>query len=307
MTPAETKRSSLSNNLPVLLLAALLILAVVAVVFLVNSRTKLNKEKNEKDSQIVKLTKDFNAELDTLRVTEEKLRGEVESLTKQKDRLMASKDSVVRLLNYALANDRNAKGKVAQLEKSLRDIQAKLGEVQKMYDDLLASSGSSGAEYKQRLEALSVERDALAKENQELKKQMVAKVEIGDNQKSALFTTGAIASQPGELKGGKFSPSTRSQNTDRAQVTFSLTRAPKADEQLLFRVYDATNKEVPLNPSYRKELTAPANPVNQKVMLVFEKMLDRRTSGRFSVRLYLTSTDKGIANQEIGQGSFTLK
>lgn len=307
MTPAETKRSPISNNLPVFLLAALLVLAVVAVVFLVNSRTTLKKDNVAKDSQIVKITKDFNEQLDSLRVSEEKLSEQVKSLTSQKEKLASSKDSVLRLLNYALANDRNSKGKVAQLEKSLREIQAKLGDVQKMYDDLLASSGSSGAEYKQRLEALSVERDNLAKENQDLKKQLATKAETGDNQKSALFTSGAIVAQPGELKSGKFSASTRSQNTDRVQISFSLTRAPKADEQLLFRIYDATNKEVAVNPSYRKELTAPANPVNQKLMLVFEKMLDRKSSGRFSVRLYLTSTDKGIANQEIGQGTFTLK
>ncbi len=303
----ETKRSPISNNLPVFLLAALLILAVVAVFFLVNSRTSLKKERDAKDTQITKLNKDFNEQLDSLRASEQKLQGEVEGLTKQKDRLVASKDSVLRLLNYTLANDRNSKGKIAQLEKALKDLQGQLGSVQKMYDDLLASSGSSGAEYKQRLEALSVERDVLAKENQDLKKQLAAKAEIGDNQKSALFTTGAIVAQAGELKSGKFSASTKSQNTDRVQITFSLTRAPKADEQLLFRVYDATNKEIPLNPSYRKELNAPANPINQKLILAFEKMLDRKTNGRFSVRLYLTSTDKGIANQEIGQGTFNLK
>jgi hypothetical protein len=47
--------------------------------------------------------------------------------------------------------------------------------------------------------------------------------------------------------------------------------------------------------------------VNQKVILAFEKKLDRKSSGRFSVRLYLTSNEKGIANQEIGVTSFELK
>ncbi|TAE11799.1 MAG: hypothetical protein EAZ95_13215, partial [Bacteroidetes bacterium] len=68
-----------------------------------------------------------------------------------------------------------------------------------------------------------------------------------------------------------------------------------------------TNKEVALNPKYRQELNAPANAVNQKVMLAFEKKLDRKSSGRFSVRLYLTSNEKGIANQEIGVTGFELK
>lgn len=307
MTPAETKRSPI--NLPMILLGALLVLAFIAIFFMASSRTGLQKlttnQKNKIDS-LNNANKEFGAQMDSLTKTSEQLQEKVEGLTKQKDRLIASRDSVLRLLNYALANDRNSKGKIAQLEKKLKEVQGKLSEVQKTYDDILASAGSSGAEYKQRLEALSSERDALAKENQALKKQLADKDAKGDTQGKAIFST-TMSAIPGELSGGKFSASTKSQNTDRVEVKFSLSRAPKADEQLLFRVYDATNKEVALNPKYRQELNAPANAVNQKVMLAFEKKLDRKSSGRFSVRLYLTSNEKGIANQEIGVTGFELK
>ena len=153
---------------------------------------------------------------------------------------------------------------------------------------------------------MTVERDALAKENQELKKKVAESAGTGGGQTIALFSK-SMAAVPGELVRKVFSPSTRSQNTDRVQVSFALSRAPKSDEQILFRVFDATNKEVAVNPSYRKELGAPANPTNQKVILPFEKALTRKESGRFSVRMYLTSTEKGIANQEIGSTSFELK
>jgi uncharacterized phage infection (PIP) family protein YhgE len=302
MTPAETKRSPIS--LPTVLIGLLFVVAVVAALFFMNRSTSASNKLKSKDKKIDSLNTEFKSMMDSLNTTNDQLKEKVEGLTKQKDRLAATRDSVLRLLNYALANDRNSKGKIAQLEKKLKDVQGELSKLQKSYDDILASAGNSGAEYKQRLEALTQERDAIAKENLELKKQLS---EIKkDVVEGALFSK-TMAAVPGELSGGKFSASTRSQNTDRVEVKFTLSRAPKADEQLLFRIYDPTNKEVALNPSYRKELSAPANPINQKVQLVFEKKLDRKNSGRFSVRLFLTSNEKGIANQEIGTGNFEVK
>ncbi len=309
MTPAETNRSPLSTNLPMVLLAALLLLAIVAAVIMMNRNTtyqKLSTEQVEKIKNLDLANKQFESQMDSLNQTSTALQEKVEGLMKTKDRLISSRDSVVMLLGNVLKNDKNAKGKVAALEKQLKEYQNKLNGVQKLYDDLLANTGSSGVEYKQRLEALTSERDALAKENQELKKKVADVANTGGGQTVAIFCK-TMTPLPGEAKSGKFSSSTRSQNTDRLQTTFTLTRAPKSDEQILFRVFDGTNKEVALNPSYRKELNAPANPINQKVMLVFEKMLGRKDSGRYSVRMYLTSTEKGIANQEIGVGSFELK
>jgi len=309
MNPAETKRSSQSASFPTVLLAGLLILAIIAIIFVVMNNRSILKNSVNQESKIKDLdatNKQFKQQMDSLELTASELNSKVETITKQKDRLVASRDSVMRLLNYALLNDRNSRGKVAQLEKKLRELQGKLGDVQKMYDDLLANTGSSGIEYKQRLEALSAERDVLSKENQTLKKQLADKENGGGGQVTAIFST-SMSALPGEMANKKFSPSTRSQNTDRVQVTFSLSRAPKTDEQILFRIFDGTNKEVTINPGYRKELNAPANATNQKVFLAFEKALDRKSSGRFSVRMYLTSTEKGIANQEIGLAGFELK
>ena len=231
---------------------------------------------------------------------------EIEDLRTQKERLISQKDSVERLLAYSRANERNSQAKINQLQKQLKDLQTKLNVIQQKYDELLANSDNFGSNARQQVEALTAERNALAEENQRLQRELIAATGNADN-RTAIFTT-KMNVNPGEVKRNKFSTSTRSQNTDRLEVTFTLSRPPKPTENLIFKVFDSANKEILIKPKYRNELNAPANPTNLKVMLEFEGgYLDRRASGIYSVRLYLTDINKGLENQEIGIRQFELK
>lgn len=305
----DKSQGGLSRN--VLLFGLLILLAgsLLGIGYMAYLRSLSEKSNAKLKSRSDSLAYSNGLFKDSVRILNDEsieLNEKVEELMQQKDKLTGSRDSVARLLAYSRANERNAVGKVAVLEKKLKELQTKLNSIQAQYDDLLANSGSAGAEYKQRLESLTAERDNLAKENQRLKQDLGNATTNADN-RTAIFAN-SMSAVPGELVKNKFSASTRSQNTDRAQVAFSLSRAPKPNETIIFKIFDATNKEVAIKPKYRNELNAPANPVNQRVILEFEKgKLDRSSSGRYSVRMYLTAIDKGIENQEIGVSSFEVK
>lgn len=293
-----------------------IILAVIFAVILIGAVIfilRLNQEKNEimnnLGSRVNSLVDDsvrFEKKFRELNDKAIALDKEVEDLMLERDRLTAQRDSVARLLAYSRTNERNSQAKVAQLQKQLKELQSKLDNVQKQYDDLLASTGISNLEYEQRLRNITDERNNLAAENQKLQQELLAATGNADN-RTAIFATNMKA-LPGELRRDKFSASTRSQNTDRVEVAFRLSRAPKPTESLIFKVFDPLSGEIPLKPQYRNELSAPADPVNQKVMLEFEQgFLNRRASGDYVVHLYLTDINKGLENQEIGLVKFNLK
>ncbi len=293
-------------------LAALLILLIGALIFiawLVNSQNKLRKDAQSLKTKSESLEKDntnFKVAIDSLNDLSIKLEKQLDDLTTQKEKLISSRDSVARLLAYSRTNERNSQAKIAQLQKKLNDLQAKLTDVQKKYDEVMAMSNSTDAELKRQVQALTAERNALASENQRLQRELQSATGNADN-RTALFSN-KMAALPGEILRGKFSASTRSQNTDRVRVNFTLSRAPKPTESLIFKVFDSSSKEVAIKPVYRNELNAPANPTNQSVILEFENgKLDRRASGIYSVRLYMTDVNKGLENQEIGITQFELK
>lgn len=313
MTNHETTYRKIENRFAfnpanIVLLILFLAAAVVAFMFY-RSSSKLdavNKVNTERIDSLVDKSTEYVQKIKNLDDKAFRLEKEALQLDAERKRLIQEKDSISQLLAYTRANERNAQAKIAQLQKQLNTLQGRLNEVQKKYDDLLANSGVSGEDFQKQIQQLTAERNALSQENQRLQRELLAATGNADN-RTAIFTT-RMKAQPGELKKGKFSPSTRSQNTDRLEVTFALSRAPKPTENLIFKVFDSANKEVPINPRYRNEFNAPADPTNQKVILEFENgMLDRRASGTYSVRLYLTDVNKGLEDQEIGINQFELK
>jgi hypothetical protein len=305
----ETKPGFNFQNITLLVLAFLLALCVVALVWTVNVNNNLKGSNNTQQDSIQKLkynNKLFSLKLDSLEDKSAVLEEEILQVREEKDKLLAQKDSIQKLLDFSRVNERNSQAKVAQLQKKLAELQGKLDGVQKKYDALLAQSGSTGEGYELRIRQLTDERNELASENQKLKQDLLAATGNADN-RTAIFTT-KMSLTPGEVKKGKFSGSTKSQNTDRIEVNFKLSRAPKPTENLIFKVFDYTNKEINVKPKYRNELNAPADPTNQKVVLEFEAgYLDKRATGNYSVRLYLTDVNKGLENQEIGLATFTMK
>lgn len=298
-----------SPNLITIALGALLVIALVAIGIMANtqSKTKSLATKNKKTiDSLDKAVSQFGGQIDSLNKVAADLDKQVDDLVSQKDRLIKSRDSVQKLLVFSLANDRNSKAKAGQLEKKLKELQAKLDDVQKKYDEAVANSGATDVELRKRVESLVAQNRNLQTENERLQGEIAKTTSNADN-RTALFTRGLTA-VPGELtKAGKFEPSKRSQNIDRVQASFGLSRAPKPTESIIFKVFDNTGKEIAIKPKYRNELNAPANPTNVKVLLEFEKgFLARRDEGVYNVRAYLTDVNKGVENQEIGSAPFTI-
>ncbi|NJL14842.1 MAG: hypothetical protein HC913_18815 [Microscillaceae bacterium] len=313
MAKTETKSpNSIDPRIFYIVVSVFVVLFLASLLFmwkLSNDKQEWRKLADQQNRRIDRMSEDsirFVKELTDLNDRATALNKEVEDLLLEKERLTSQRDSVARLLAYSRTNERNAQAKVVQLQKQLKDLQAKLDDVQRKYDDLLASSGVSGAQYEDRIKLLTQERNNLAAENQRLQMELQKATGNADN-RTAIFAT-SVKAIPGELKRDKFSASTRSQNTDRVEVSFRLSRPPKPTENLIFKVYDPTNGEVAIKPRYRNELSAPADPTNQKVVLEFEAgNLSRSMKGLYSVRLYLTDVNKGLEEQEIGLSTFELK
>ncbi len=311
---AEDSRTDITvrqgYNLPVLIgLGVLLVLSIVYIIYAINRQNSLIGQALTQKQQIDSLQEEN--ELYLRKVTELDDRAfaldkKVQELSDEKERLINARDSVQRLLTYARTREQNAQGKIAQLQKQLKDLQTKLNDVQSKYDDLLASSGTSSDALQRQVEQLTAERNSLAQENQRLQRELLTYAGNADN-RTAIFTT-SMSAIPGEIKRDRFSPSKRSQNADRVQVSFTLSRPPRPTENLIFKVYNPQGQEITIKPRYRNELNAPEDPTNQQAILEFERgFLIRGAEGQFSVRLYLTDVNKGIENQEIGIAQFELK
>ena len=308
-TYRKVENGRFAFNATSLVLLALLVGAAIAVAWLWYDRSDLGKKNlaltDDVDS-LVNKSKEYISNIKTLDEKAFRLESEALKLDEARKRLIQEKDSVTRLLAYTRANERNAKAKIAQLQKQLTTLQGRLNDVQQKYDDLLQNSGVAGEDLQKQIQLLTAERNQLAEENQRLQRELLAATGNADN-RTAIFTTN-MNSIPGEVKRGRFSSSKRSQNMDRVEVAFTLSRPPKPTENLIFKIFDGANKEIPIKPRYRNELNAPADPTNQKVILEFESgFLDRRAEGTYSVRLFLTDVNKGLEDQEIGISQFEVK
>ncbi|OJJ18702.1 hypothetical protein BKI52_24160 [marine bacterium AO1-C] len=235
---------------------------------------------------------------------------ENEELVKRKfeleDKLNAAedqRDSVQKLLNNSRYRERRYRLEAARLKKLLEDSEDKVDSLQKAYDEIAAGSGSTLAEYRKQIEQLTTERNSLASQNQSLQAEIS---KLKDDNKNPLFAE-SLRVIPGEIQRGRFSPSTRARRTDRLQVQFKLTRASSPEENIVIKLFDATNKEIPLKPSYRNNIGKPT-PTNQQFIVEPDVDAKRKFSrGNYSIRMFLTNVNQGINNQSIGIAEFSLR
>ncbi len=225
---------------------------------------------------------------------------------KLEDKLNAAedqRDSVQKLLTNSRYRERRYRLEAARLKKLLEDSEDKVDSLQKAYDEIAAGSGSTLAEYRKQIEQLTTERNSLASQNQSLQAEIS---KLKDDNKNPLFAE-SLRVIPGEIQRSKFSPSTRARRTDRLQVQFRLTRAPSAEENIVIKLFDATNKEIPLKPSYRNNIGKPT-PTNQQFIVEPDVDAKRKFSrGNYSIRMFLTNVNQGITNQSIGIAEFSLR
>lgn len=222
-----------------------------------------------------------------------------DQLNKAEDR----RDSVQKLLNNSRYRERRYRVEAGRLKKLYENAQDKADSLQKLYDEISAGSGSTLTEYRKQIEQLTTERNGLASQNQTMQAELS---KLKNDTKNALFAL-TVRAIPGELRRSKFSPSTKAKNTDRVQLSFQLTRAPAANENIMVKLFDATNKEIPLKPTYRNNIGKPT-PTNQQLVVEPDSDARRKFSrGNYSIRLFLTNVDQGINNQSIGIAEFSLR
>ena len=147
------------------------------------------------------------------------------------------------------------------------------------------------------------ERNSLASQTQSLQTELS---KLKNDSQNALFALN-VRAVPGKVRRSRFSPSNRARRTDRVQIQFKLTRAPSAEETIVVKLFDATNKEIPLKPSYRNNIGKPS-PTNQQLIVEPDVDAKRKFSrGNYSIRLFLTNVNQGINNQSIGIAEFSLR
>ncbi len=304
----DTTKKPLGNkpNTQNLILVALVGLLVVALFFIAYMST--NSSKLRTDTAKAKKVADslgnqmviFNHKIDSLNDESKALKKQMDNLLTQKEKLIQSRDSLTRLLNYSRTNERNATGKVAMLEKQIRDLQAKLTDVQKKYEEATQFSQTTDEELQRQLQAVKAERDALATQL----KNTTEKLQKTETEVKNPLTMTTLQATPGELKSGKFDKSSRSTKTDRVQVIFKINRPLEAGENLNFRVFDNAEKEIPLKPAFR---TAIKNTLSQTIILEFANgYLPTSASGNFSARAYQETPDKSTS-RELQRATFSMK
>lgn len=290
-------------------LVAVSILLVVSLFFTYKYYKDYKKVKATEKKQI--------SAVDSLRGLSSSLKDSVSTKSAENEELLKKKfeledklnkvedkrDSVQKLLNNSRYRERRYRVEAGRLKKLLEDAQDKVDSLQKAYDEISAGSGSTLAEYRKQIEQLTTERNSLASQNQTLQAEMS---KLKNDSQNALFAL-TVRAIPGELRRSRFSASTKARNTDRVQVSFQLTRAPAANENIVIKLFDATNKEVPLKPAYRNNIGKPT-PTNQQIIVEPDSDARRKFSrGNYSIRLFLTNVDQGINNQSIGIAEFSLR
>lgn len=305
---AKTReRSGLDlKTIVLIILAGLFILSFIGYMYYSRAYGKAKKALDEEQTSTKSLKNradEFEDSVATLEKIKLNLEQEVRDLEEVRDKFQAQKDSVERLLAYSRRNEGNSKAKIARLEAAFADLQSKYDSVSRKYQELMDGSGSSIAQLQAQIENLTQERNNLMKENNELKADIIKVTGNADN-RTALFTT-SFKAIPGRIQRGKFRDQARARKTDVIQTNFNLSRPPKPTENLDIKLFDAANKEIPLKPSYRNELTNASDPTKQSIKLEAESY--KFVRGPYSVRVYMTDVEKGVEQNEIGIAEFSLK
>ncbi len=213
------------------------------------------------------------------------------------------RDSVQKLLNNTRYRESRYRAEATRLLKLLHNHEDKLDSLQKVYDENAVGGAYTRAEYRKQIEQLTHERNNLASQNQIL--QVAISKLKDDNQKILIVESSKVI--PGEIRRNQFSPSVRARRTDRLQVQFKLTRAPSPEENIVIKLFDATNQEIPLKSSYHNHI-GKSTPTNQQ--FIVEPDVDTMPKfyrGNYSIRLFLTNVNQGITNQSIGIAEFSLR
>lgn len=303
MNAQENKKPSLLN---IIVIAALALLAIILVFFLVKNSNKVSDLQAEKEAQRLA----FQYELDSLLTEHEAIKTEYGNLTE----LLAEKDSVIQANAVEIKQLLDTQWEYVKIQRKLERLRVISQGYLHQMDSLFTLNRELQAENEEVKAKYEYER-SLTKELQKDKETLIEKVE-----EAAILRAYNIKATPFNLKGAhnKESETDRARRTDLIRVCFSLAEnniAPSGMKDVYLRIARPDNMILVAGLGDDYSFVFNGNVLQYSAMRqvdyqnaelkVCADWINRNKAEPMQTGVYVVNVFHG--DNEIGQTSFTLK
>ncbi len=303
MNAQENKKPSLLN---IIVIAALALLAIILVFFLVKNSNKVSDLQAEKEAQRLA----FQYELDSLLTEHEAIKTEYGNLTE----LLAEKDSVIQANAVEIKQLLDTQWEYVKVQRKLERLRVISQGYLHQMDSLFTLNRELQAENEEVKAKYEYER-SLTKELQKDKETLIEKVE-----EAAILRAYNIKATPFNLKGAhnKESETDRARRTDLIRVCFSLAEnniAPSGMKDVYLRIARPDNMILVAGLGDDYSFVFNGNVLQYSAMRqvdyqnaelkVCADWINRNKAEPMQTGVYVVNVFHG--DNEIGQTSFTLK
>ncbi|HPK05783.1 MAG TPA: hypothetical protein PK908_07810 [Bacteroidales bacterium] len=303
MNAQKNKKPSLLN---IIVIAALALLAIILVFFLVKNSNKVSDLQAEKEAQRLA----FQYELDSLLTEHEAIKTEYGNLTE----LLAEKDSVIQANAVEIKQLLDTQWEYVKIQRKLERLRVISQGYLHQMDSLFTLNRELQAENEEVKAKYEYER-SLTKELQKDKETLIEKVE-----EAAILRAYNIKATPFNLKGAhnKESETDRARRTDLIRVCFSLAEnniAPSGMKDVYLRIARPDNMILVAGLGDDYSFVFNGNVLQYSAMRqvdyqnaelkVCADWINRNKAEPMQTGVYVVNVFHG--DNEIGQTSFTLK
>lgn len=303
MNAQKNKKPSLLN---IIVIAALALLAIILVFFLVKNSNKVRDLQAEKEAQRLA----FQYELDSLLTEHEAIKTEYGNLTE----LLAEKDSVIQANAVEIKQLLDTQWEYVKIQRKLERLRVISQGYLHQMDSLFTLNRELQAENEEVKAKYEYER-SLTKELQKDKETLIEKVE-----EAAILRAYNIKATPFNLKGAhnKESETDRARRTDLIRVCFSLAEnniAPSGMKDVYLRIARPDNMILVAGLGDDYSFVFNGNVLQYSAMRqvdyqnaelkVCADWINRNKAEPMQTGVYVVNVFHG--DNEIGQTSFTLK
>lgn len=303
MNAQKNKKPSLLN---IIVIAALALLAIILVFFLVKNSNKVRDLQAEKEAQRLA----FQYELDSLLTEHEAIKTEYGNLTE----LLAEKDSVIQANAVEIKQLLDTQWEYVKVQRKLERLRVISQGYLHQMDSLFTLNRELQAENEEVKAKYEYER-SLTKELQKDKETLIEKVE-----EAAILRAYNIKATPFNLKGAhnKESETDRARRTDLIRVCFSLAEnniAPSGMKDVYLRIARPDNMILVAGLGDDYSFVFNGNVLQYSAMRqvdyqnaelkVCADWINRNKAEPMQTGVYVVNVFHG--DNEIGQTSFTLK
>lgn len=303
MNAQKNKKPSLLN---IIVIAALALLAIILVFFLVKNSNKVSDLQAEKEAQRLA----FQYELDSLLTEHEAIKTEYGNLTE----LLAEKDSVIQANAVEIKQLLDTQWEYVKVQRKLERLRVISQGYLHQMDSLFTLNRELQAENEEVKAKYEYER-SLTKELQKDKETLIEKVE-----EAAILRAYNIKATPFNLKGAhnKESETDRARRTDLIRVCFSLAEnniAPSGMKDVYLRIARPDNMILVAGLGDDYSFVFNGNVLQYSAMRqvdyqnaelkVCADWINRNKAEPMQTGVYVVNVFHG--DNEIGQTSFTLK